>query len=306
MWLYVVIQVGAASSRVLPLGLRYRISTIISDLLWLTWVSKRRTCIENMAVVLGGAPTDRKVRAEARRAFHQFGRSIVDFLGFANVNPEDALVRDMPMKGWEYVIEGLERGKGVILATGHFGSTDMGGIALAARLGGIHAVADTFHPDYLDRLVRKTRAQKGFQLIPVSSSRVVLRALHANGFVVMLFDRPLPLDQGVPVTFFGRPTALPAGPAVMAHHTGASVVPGYIFREPDNTFRAEILPPLHTDPTLTKEENVRVITQRLAESLETAIREQPDQWYMFRQMWPEPAPSRAATRVSNQHSLAEG
>lgn len=265
--------------------------------MWLIWTSKRRTCIDNMSVVLSGSPSDKHVRRTARKAFHQFGKGIVDFLGFANIDPRSPRLAGMQIDGWEHLTAGLGRGKGVILATGHFGSSDMGGVTLASRTEGFYAVADTFHPPYVDRLIRRTREKKGFHLIPTSSVREIIRALHQNALVVVLFDRPLPLDEGVPVRFFGRETALPAGAAVMARHTGAAVVPAYIFREDDNSCRGVIYAPVSEDSTGDKDRDVRVVTQRLADSLEAAVRRQPDQWYMFRSMWPRPAPEPVATEL---------
>ncbi|HZT95458.1 MAG TPA: hypothetical protein VFB34_01350 [Chloroflexota bacterium] len=301
MWLYLAIISGALGSRIIPLAWRYRLATVIADLLWLIWTSKRRTCIDNMAVVLGGSPGDPEVRKTARRAFHQFGKGVVDFLGFANIDPNDPLLRNMPMEGWEHVEAGLARGRGVLLATGHYGSTDMGGLALVSKTKGFAAVADTFKPSYVDRLIRKTRESKGFRLIPATNVREILRALHANELVVVLFDRPLPLDQGVPVSFFGRETAFPAGTAVMAVKTGATVVPGYIVRNADNSFTGRTFPPATSNLTGDKSWDVRAITQNMADSLEAMIRARPDQWYMFRHMWPDavPAGNRSSMREAS-------
>ena len=296
MWLYIVIKVGAWASRIIPLSLRYRISIVISDLLWLTWSSKRRTCIGNMAIIIGGEPTEPKVRKLARGAFHQFGKGIVDFLGFTNIDPSDPIVQSMPMENWDIVEAGLAKGKGVLVATAHFGSTDMGGITLANRSDNFYAVADVFYPPYVDDLIRRTRESKGYRLIPATSARGIIRALKENALVVVLFDRPMPLDEGVPVTFFGRRTALPAGVAVVARRAGATVVPGYIFRNPDNTFRGHIFPSVSDELTGDKDRDVQMVMQRLADSLEAAIREAPDQWYMFRPMWPEPAEATDAVR----------
>ena len=286
MWLYLAIQAGALGSRILPLSWRYRISTVIADFLWLIWTSKRRTCIDNMAVVLKGSANDRIVRRMARYSFHQFGKGIVDFLGFADIDPQDPLIADMPVEGWEHISEGLEQGKGVIIATAHFGSIDLGGVALAARVPKFYAVADTFQPEYVDRLVRKKRESKGFNLIPTTSARDLIRALHDNGVVVVLFDRPMPLDRGTPVTFFGRTTAVPAGPAVIGMRTGAAIVPAYIFRQKDNTIHALASASVTSELSGVKAWDERTIMQRLTNSLESAVRRAPAQWYMFRQMWP--------------------
>jgi Kdo2-lipid IVA lauroyltransferase/acyltransferase len=287
MWLYVVIKAGAWVSRIIPLRVRYRISTVMSDFIWLIWTSKRRTCIDNMSVVLGGSPSDPEVRRVAREAFHQFARGIVDFLGFTNIDPDDPLVTDMPIDGWEHIEAGLSRGKGVILASAHLGSIDMGGITLASRSPNFYAVADVFYPPAVDRLIRRTRESKGYRLIPATSARGIIRALHANALVVVLFDRPLERDEGVPVRLFGRDTALPAGVAVVARHSGATVIPGYIFRNPDNTFRGRAFPSVTDELTGDKARDVQVVMQRVADSMEAAIREAPTQWYMFRPMWPE-------------------
>ncbi len=306
MWLYIVIKVGAWVSRILPLRLRYRMSTVISDFLWLTWTSKRRTCIDNMAIVLGGNPCDAEVRRVARDAFHQFGKGIVDFLGFANLDPKDHAMRNIPLTGWDLVEEGLAKGKGVLLATAHFGSTDMGGITLASRSDNFYAVADVFYPEYVDRLIRRTREQKGYRLIPATSARGIIRALKENALVVVLFDRPMPLDDGVPVNFFGHRSALPAGVAVVARHSGATVLPGYIFRNPDNSFQGHIYPSVSEGLTGEKDRDVGLVMQRLADSLERVIREAPDQWYMFRQMWPEVAESAEPAHLVRERAPSAG
>ncbi len=302
MWLYLAIQLGAAGSRILPLSWRYRISTVIADFLWLIWTSKRRTCIDNMAVVLGSHANNRLVRRVARYSFHQFGKGIVDFLGFADIDPQDPLIADMPVDGFEHITEGLKRGKGVIIATAHFGSIDLGGVALAVRVPKFYAVADTFQPSYVDRLVRKKRESKGFNLIPTTSARDLIRALHENAVVVVLFDRPLPLDRGVPVTFFGQPTAVPAGPAVIGMRTGAAIVPAYIFRQKDNSIHALLLPSVTDGLTGEKAWDERTIMQRLASSLEVAVRRAPAQWYMFRHMWPL-APEPGIAREMQEASI---
>lgn len=300
MWLYIVIKAGAWASGIIPLGLRYRISTVLADGLWLTWTSKRRTCIDNLSVVMNGSPTDADVRRMSRRAFQQFGKGIVDFLGFTNIDPRDPLVANMPIEGWEHVEAGLRRGKGVILAGAHLGSIDMGGITLARRTDNFYAVANVFYPPYVDRLIRRTRESKGYRLISATSARGIIRALHTNALVVVLFDRPMGPDKGVPVKLFGRETALPAGVAVVAMHAGATVIPGYIFRNPDNTFRGKAFPSITEDLTGDKAKDVQTVTQRMADSLEAAIREAPDQWYMFRAMWPEMAPQTEVARELHQ------
>lgn len=296
MWLYLAIQAGALGSRLLPLNWRYRISTVLGDLIWLVWSSKRRTCIENMSVVLGKDSMDASVRRTARRSFQHFAKGIVDFLGYSNIQPEDPFVAEMPISGWEHVTAALDRGKGVVLATAHFGSIDLGALALSRRCPDFHAVADTFHPRSVDELVRRTRESKGLRLIPTASVRRVMRALRDNALVVVLFDRPMPRAEGVPVRFFGRETAMPGGPAIMALRMDAAVLPAFVFRQEDNRLHGRVFPPVTEGLFGDKARNAGVIMQRLADTLQSVVSETPEQWYMFRPMWPE-APGHESRHV---------
>jgi len=72
-------------------------------------------------------------------------------------------------------------------------------------------------------------------------------------------------------------------------------------RHPDKTFESIIYPPLDWTPSGDKDEDVQRIMQGLVNTLESAVRERPDQWYMFRPMWdhqPDGTPREAPTRAA--------
>jgi len=211
---------------------------------------------------------------------------LVEFLELPVISPADDRITSMKISGLEHLQDALARGKGVILATAHFGTIEIG----ALRLSGItdfHAVYDTFRPDYLDRLIQRKRREKGIGLIPVNNIRAMLRVLHGGGTLTLLFDRPVQPDKGVPVRFFGRETAVPAGPATLALKTGAAIVPAFMLRQPDKSFEGILFPPIECAPTADREHDIRAIMQKLADTLQDVVRTRPDQWYMFRPMWPE-------------------
>jgi len=103
----------------------------------------------------------------------------------------------------------------VVLASGHFGTIEVGGLRLT-DFTEFHAVYDSFTPEYLDRLIQRKRKEKGINLISVKDVRAMIRVLRHGGLLCMLFDRPVEPAKGVPVTFFGRATAVPGGPGVLA------------------------------------------------------------------------------------------
>ncbi|HEX6509501.1 MAG TPA: hypothetical protein VF221_17875, partial [Chloroflexota bacterium] len=49
----------------------------------------------------------------------------------------------------------------------------------------------------------------------------------------------------------------------------------------------QLFPPVQWTASGDRERDERVIMQKLMDILQTVVRERPDQWYMFRPMWPE-------------------
>jgi KDO2-lipid IV(A) lauroyltransferase len=94
----------------------------------------------------------------------------------------------------------------------------------------------------------------------------------------------------VPVTFFGRPTRVPGGAATLALRTGSPVVPAALVRDPRGRgYLAHIGPPMFGG----RGDDPSVLMQRVMSWLEAVIQRYPDQWFMFRQMWPVAAESSA-------------
>lgn len=286
MALYLVIQVGAFLSRVMPRPWRYLIGTAMGDLVYWAWATKRRILMQNMATVLGLGPRDPRVRRLALKSMRNYCKYLVEFLELPVLSPTDEIIASMKLQGLEHLQGALERGKGVILASAHYGTIEVGGLRLS-DFTDVHAVYDTFRPAYLDRLIQRKRRDKGIDLIPVTNIREMIRVLRSGGTLTLLFDRPMSAARGVRVRFFDRWTAVPAGPAVLALKTGAEIVPAYMIRRPDKSFESILFPPIRWTPSGNREQDIQNIMQKLMDTLQSAVNMRPDQWYMFRPMWPD-------------------
>ena len=286
MALYLVIQIGAFLSRLLPRSWRYLIGTAVGDALFCFWPRGRHMVLNNMATVLGLDTKDPQVRRTGIKSMRNYCKYLIEFLELPALSSADQVIASMRIQGLEHLQMSLERGKGVILASAHFGTIEVGGLRLA-DFTDVHAVYDTFRPAYLDRLIQRKRREKGIHLIPAQNVRAMMRVLRSGGTLILLFDRPVDAAKGVPVRFFGRPTAVPAGPAVLAMKTGAAILPVFMFRQPDKTFESVFFPPLSWPASGERERDVQVIMQKLIDVLQSVVRERPDQWYMFRAMWPD-------------------
>jgi lauroyl/myristoyl acyltransferase len=79
----------------------------------------------------------------------------------------------------------------------------------------------------------------------------------------------------------------PAGPARLARISSAPIIFGWAAREPHGRFLAYISAPILSDRSLSAEEDARQITARIVAEFERAVRRYPEQWYVFREMWPD-------------------
>jgi lauroyl/myristoyl acyltransferase len=287
--LYLVIQISAFLSRYIPRRWRYLAGTAVGDLVflfWSVWRGKQRTLLENTATVMGLHPRDPLVRRFARKSVRNYCKYLIEFLDLPNLDSSQPIVSSMRIDGRQHLEAALERGKGVIVASAHFGTIEVGGLRLA-DFTDFHAVYDTFRPKYLDDLIQRKRREKGILLVAVSNIREMLRVLRHGGTLCILFDKPIESGKGVTVRFFDRETTVPAGPAVLGMKTDAAILPVFMYREPDNSFVASIHPPVAWTASGDRDRDAQAIMQQLMDVLQTVVHARPDQWYMFRPMWPE-------------------
>jgi KDO2-lipid IV(A) lauroyltransferase len=173
------------------------------------------------------------------------------------------------------------------------GNWIVAGVVLNGRGYSISGVYESLTNERLDRMIVRFAKHLGASLIPMEYAlKRVYRTLRRNEAVALVIDRPLPPTEGTPVEFFGQWITWPTGPALLALRTGAQIVVGYLASSSDGGYVAEIYPALEVEVTGDEDADVQRITQQLVRVQEDSIRRFPDQWYMFRRMWPEPHPER--------------
>ncbi|MBU2027837.1 MAG: lysophospholipid acyltransferase family protein, partial [Proteobacteria bacterium] len=84
---------------------------------------------------------------------------------------------------------------------------------------------------------------------------------------------------------FGRPACTTDGLALLALHTEAPVLPGYMVRRPDGRYRFVIGPEVEVTRTGNREADILVNTQRFTKVIEQIVRRYPDQWLWVHQRW---------------------
>jgi Kdo2-lipid IVA lauroyltransferase/acyltransferase len=270
---------------IVPTAPIYRLAAIGGEIYY--WLNRRhsRKADENMRVVLGEPTVNRRVREVARRSFRNYCKYMVDFLRQQHTQHGEFEALCM-VGGWQHLTQSLDKNKGIVLVTPHFGNWDGAAVVVMQYGVTMHSVAKDFEPKDLNDLVQGARRRKGLVIYsPKEALRGLYTALKTNEIVVLLIDSPVEGD-GVVVDFFGKPARFASGPAMLAYRSGAAIMFGYVVRQPGDTGTYGIWePPLEYETTGDRDQDILNITQKFAKAMEKAIRRHPDQWYMFRKLW---------------------
>lgn len=283
--------------RRLPPGASYAIAAVIGTVAFYLWPRGRRATLRNFRRVL---PTASKgeIRHVARLSLVNYCRYLADFVRFPSLGPKAIAGSVHGDESFAALDRALERGKGAIIVCMHFGNWDLGAGAAAARGYAVTVVAETFGDPRLDHLIVGARSRLGMRVVKMErAGPSLLRSLKHNGLLALLIDRPVPGD-GIPVRFFGEEVAVPAGPARLALRSGAEVVPAAFARAGPHTLDVDVLTDfdLAFAPTGDEQRDILELTQAIMSSHERFIRAHPEQWYMFREMWPHSGQRKALAR----------
>ena len=216
----------------------------------------------------------------ARSVFAHFGRSTTDFLTSSGQTLE-SFETSTEIIGKEHLEEGLARGKGVIMATGHFGNFER--ISTWFSLAGypISVIIRDADQEDVNQLVNNIRTQYGTKIIPRgNAARPMLECLRRNEIIGIISDQNAE-DAFLP--FFGKPAGTNLGVGVIQERTGAAVLPTTCVHLGRNRYRLQFYPLLEPleEGKLKGEGMLRAINLWL----EAVILEHPEQWLWMHDRW---------------------
>ncbi len=273
-----------------PRRASWGVGGVLAETTYVAWPARRRATRSSLARVLGVDPSDPRVDRLGRRMYRNYARYLAELMRLPTMDPAD-LAALVDLSAADALEEVRSRERGLIVVGAHVGHNEVGAAAVAERGWPVCVVADdSAYPELYEHL-RAQREAWGIRLIPWTSLRELFGALRRREIVGLLVDWGYKAD-GVPVRLFGEWTTLPAGPAVLAARTGALIVPLATRMGADGRFygrTVDVIEVASGEPA-----EVARATQAVADAVEDAIRWTPDQWWVFKSMWPETDDERAA------------
>jgi KDO2-lipid IV(A) lauroyltransferase len=256
----------------------------------------RRAVVESQLRAAFPELDDREILRISRASYAHLGRTAIETALLPSL--DRAAIIDLVEKviGWEYIDEGIQAGRGVILVTGHLGNWELGGAYLAARGIPVDAIVRHMANPRFDRYLNMTRASLGIRVVYDDQAvRLTPRALRDGRLIAFLADQGVRGLASTYVPFFGRTAKTPRGAAVFALRMGAPIVFGAAIRQPSGRYQMAF-EPVEVTRSDDRERDTDEIVARYTAALERWVRIAPEQYLWQHRRWRRQPPGAPTPR----------
>jgi KDO2-lipid IV(A) lauroyltransferase len=220
----------------------------------------------------------------ARETFKSLGESLFEACRLYH-GRGDQLIDSIEIRGMEHYDAARAKGKGLIFLTGHCGNWELVALTYARIFNSsMSVVARRQNNPYLNAMVEKMRLRYENSIIYKENSiRDMISVIRRNGTIGLLVDQTVLPEEGVLISFLGRPAWASKAPVLLARKTGAVILPAFIHREgvrhiitinPECVFEADA-----------SEDGIARDVKRYSEFIEHFITAHPTDWYWVHRRW---------------------
>ncbi len=250
-------------------------------------VRQKRIARETLDIAFGDSRDGDEKKEIMRRCFTNLGKGMIELIYFmAHPRLIDGRV---VFEGKEHLDDALARGKGVIGVSAHFGNFPLMLLRLARAGYDTSAIIRRTRDARVEEYFQGLRERLGLNTIYSHPRKDCvdqsLRSLRRNGFLFIPLDQNFGSGGGVFVDFFGQKAATATGPVVFALRAGAPILPVFTIRQPDDTHKIIIEPPMDLDVREDDKETIHVNTARITGLIEEYIRRYPQEWGWMHRRW---------------------
>ncbi len=216
-----------------------------------------------------------KISTLTRQHFESLGMGVIE-LGMAWWCSDQELDKLITLNGLEHIDTALEKGKGVVMLSGHFATTEISGRAIAKFLPPMAAMYRPSDNPMNDQIMRRCRESSIPDLITKTGIRKLFKILKANRPIWYAADQAYNRKGTVLVPFFNEPATTNTSISQISKVSGAPIIPSYPMRvENGKHYEFTYLPPLENFPS----DNLEADAIRINKILEEHIRRAPEQYF---------------------------
>ena len=282
MFYFILYKIGRVLALILPIKVGYWLACRWADLCYSLSKRNRKLLKDNLSLAMG--VDQGKVEDFVRGAFRNFGKYLVDFFRFSKIDTE-FIKKFVKVEGRENLDQALAKNRGVIITSAHLGNWELGAVVTSLLGYPVNVIALAHENKRVNDFFIRQRSRKGIGVIPVEGAvKKSFNTLARKQIVCFMADRDFS-KSGIDVEFFGKVAQVPSGGAAFSLKSGSPIVPTFMVREPDDTFRLVYERPIEYKSTNNLMVDLRNITRKCLEVIEGWVKRYPSQWYIFSQVW---------------------
>ncbi len=249
-------------------------------------LKRRRRAIIGVLKLVKPEENNSTLKRLALRTLINYANNFSDFLRLYHMDAKE-LVTITELKGMENLEKPLRKKKGVILVTAHIGNWELGSNLIACLGFPFVGIVESAGPvEKFYKLFKRYRVHFGTIVLSLEDPSIgfKIRKLLKKGYVIGLVgDRDI-VGTGIEVNFFGKKAIFPQGPAFLSLVTKSSIITGFFVRrvkEGRKIYCCYIDEAIDFKGGKDTRENIRNLTQIIANRIEREVRKYPDQWFSF-------------------------
>lgn len=287
--MYLLFALYSFCARFFSLKINYRLAVLLGKVIYYFDFSGRRAVLDNLSGILPkGTPVKRR-KEQAQNVYINFQKYLFEYFALKKYSAEQLAEELITFFNVAVIDNFLKEKKPFIFASAHLGNWELGGKYVPIFGRQVNIIYRPFRDERLNTFFTRYSHDNAITYIPLGiSMRKAFKALKLGEIVTLVGDWGIGGGTGgVEVLFFGEGTQFPVGPATLAVKAHVPLVPCFMIRNSSNHFEGFIEEPMYPTANTSPEQQIQEMTQRFATILEKYVRQYPDQWLIFTQVWPK-------------------
>lgn len=184
----------------------------------------------------------------------------------------------------ELLVGPMRDGRGVVVALPHAGNWDHAGAYFCAMGFQLVTVVEKLKPEALFKKFLEYRQNIGMEVLSTDSKAMgtLMQRAQDGALIALITDRDLSRN-GVDVTFFGHPSRMPTGAALLAVRTGIPLITAFVSYTKSGIHIEFNNVPIPSGGS--EAERVSQVVQKCADYFAAGIASSPQDWHMLQRIW---------------------
>jgi KDO2-lipid IV(A) lauroyltransferase len=200
---------------------------------------------------------------------------------------KDEVIKNITFEGSAIIEQYQKEGKNFILVTGHYGNWELLSQSIAIKFDlTLVGVGRKLDSEIMDRVLKENRERFNVEMVyKKGAMKGCIKSINEGKVVGILTDQAIRKNQSIDVDFFGQIATHTALASILSRKFEIDLIPAYISTDNYVDYKVKIYDPIKHLKTENQEEDLVILTQLQADSMQKVIMQDPKQWFWMHKRW---------------------